>query len=118
MVSENTQIGNMIGSNFVQGSQVYGNVIAGPGRSLENSRESISKFLMEFKGNIKDLNLSSEAEAEAEAEILTLEAQMQSPKPKASIIREGLSSIRSILEGVAGSIVATGLLKMLATIIV
>jgi hypothetical protein len=41
--------------------------------------------------------------AELEAEIETIKSQLKSPKPKAGIIREGLKSIRTILESCVGS---------------
>jgi hypothetical protein len=48
----------------------------------------------------------SEAVRELRAEIVTLKAQAESPKPKRSVIRESLSSVRAILEGAAGEVLA------------
>lgn len=44
--------------------------------------------------------------AEVEAEVATLEAQAKSPAPKASIVRETVASLRSLLENAGGSILA------------
>ncbi len=43
------------------------------------------------------------------AELATLKAQSESPKPKRSIIRESLSSLRAVLEGAAGEVLASNL---------
>ena len=61
--------------------------------------------------------LNQEDAAELEAEVLTIEHQVASPKPKQLIISESLKSARSILEGVTGSVLATGLLTQLASLI-
>ncbi len=51
----------------------------------------------------------SEEVRELRAEVQTLRAQSESPKPKRSIIRESLSSLRAILEGAAGEVLASNL---------
>jgi AbiTii len=48
----------------------------------------------------------SEEIRELRAEVATLKAQSESPKPKRSVIRESLSSVRAILEGAAGEVLA------------
>jgi hypothetical protein len=58
------------------------------------------------------LGLKSEAGAEAEAEAKTVEVQLDSPRPKASIILEGLKSIRAIVEGAAGGAAAQLLIEL------
>jgi hypothetical protein len=47
--------------------------------------------------------LNEEEKAEIQAEIATVNAQLESPKPKKLTITQGLQTIRSILEGCAGS---------------
>lgn len=54
--------------------------------------------------------LDERQRSELGADINTIEAQMRSPKPKESIIREGLRSIRNILEGAVGSGLAAAVL--------
>jgi hypothetical protein len=53
---------------------------------------------------------------ELRAEIATLRAQANSPKPKRSVIRESLSSVRAILEGAAGEVLASHL-PLLASVL-
>lgn len=58
----------------------------------------------------------SEGVGELRAEVATLRAQVQSPKPKRGIIRESLHSLRAILEGAAGEVLASHL-PMLASVL-
>lgn len=44
----------------------------------------------------------------AEANIVTCSSQLQSPQPNETIIRDGLSSIRTVVEVVAGNSIAAG----------
>jgi AbiTii len=54
-----------------------------------------------------EMRLPADAHAELLAELETLRAQAASPKPKAGIITECLQSVRRILEGAAGNVLAT-----------
>jgi hypothetical protein len=68
----------------------------------------------------RDANLATlevSQRSELMAEIGTVEAQLGSSKPKEVIIREGLSSIRNILEGAVGSALAAGILPRLASLL-
>jgi hypothetical protein len=62
---------------------------------LESIAEDRSKIVM-----------SPEVSAEFDAEVQTVQAQIKSPNPKQSVIREGLLSMRRILEGAGGRIAA------------
>lgn len=57
-------------------------------------------------------DLDGESKAEAEAELTTLEVQLASPKPKSGVIREALSSLKTILEGAGGSVAGHLLLEL------
>jgi len=78
---------------------------------------AVHAFVDLFKQNLGSLDLPDEPRQETEAELHTLESQIHSPKPKSSIIREGLSSLRRILEGAGGGAVAQLLLRELAKLI-
>ena len=52
---------------------------------------------------------NSEEVRELRAEVATLRAQSESPKPKRSVIRASLSSLRAVLEGAAGEMLASNL---------
>ena len=105
-------IGNMQNSQLQQGS-------SNSTQSLNVTQTSVdlADFIKELKKSIPDLNLGLEDLDELKAEVSTIEHQRSSPKPKNLIISESLKSIRNILEGVTGSIIATELLKQLASII-
>jgi hypothetical protein len=53
------------------------------------------------------MNLTAIAHAELLAELHTLRAQGTSPRPTIGIIRETVESVRRILEGASGNMLAT-----------
>jgi uncharacterized protein YeaC (DUF1315 family) len=71
---------------------------------------AFKELLLKEKDNI---GLGVDEAAELDSDIKTIEAQIQSPKPKDSILRGSLDSIRKILEGAAGNLLASGLLNHL-----
>lgn len=83
-----------------------------------SSVESISKFIQRLKGHISDLNLNPEDKREVEAEIATINTQLSSSRPKAGIIKECLGSLRRILEGAGGGILASQFAQEIAKLLV
>lgn len=83
----------------------------------DSSLSSIADFLNLLSNARDELELQASASAELDAEIATLETQLASPRPKQPIINEALRSVRNILEGVAGSSIASGLLATLAALL-
>ncbi|MBC7944821.1 MAG: hypothetical protein H7X91_06090 [Burkholderiales bacterium] len=81
--------------------------------TLELNISRLRDVVKVLKVSVDELPLSAELKAELLAEIQTLESQSNSPKPKESILRESLDSVRRILEGAAGSLVASGLLNQI-----
>lgn len=75
--------------------------------------EKVRDFVTEARGSISKLELEPDQKKELEAELQTLESQLASPKPKMMVIKECLRSSRSILEGLVGSAIASGLLHKL-----
>lgn len=76
------------------------------------AQDDTAKFLYDLKQILSDLAVSKEIKDELSADIKTVESQVQSPKPKPSIIHEGLRSIRNVLEGAGGEIVAPLLVQL------
>ena len=74
--------------------------------------QTISNFINEVREKVNQIDLKPVDRKELESELVSVEAQVKSPKPKTLIIKEGLKSIRSILEGAGGG-VATSLLSKL-----
>lgn len=70
----------------------------------------LKKFIRSLKESLDAIGIEGENKDELISEIRTLESQTESPKPKHSILRESLISVRKILEGAAGNLVASGLL--------
>jgi hypothetical protein len=71
----------------------------------------IKQFISEVKRNLEKLDINDDAKEELVTDIQTVELQLNSSKPKDKIIKEGLASIRNILEGIGGSLIASGLLE-------
>ncbi|XDD52966.1 hypothetical protein AB3N62_10780 [Leptospira sp. WS4.C2] len=106
-VTNNIQ--NMQNSQLLQSNSGTNNFI--------NNIEKINDFIKNIEESLKDLNLKNEIKSEIISEIETLKIQSKSPKPKSQIMRESLLTIRSILEGITGSLIASGLLFQIDKII-
>ncbi|MCG3142526.1 MAG: hypothetical protein HDKAJFGB_03995 [Anaerolineae bacterium] len=91
--------GNVVGSQLNQQSPGSSQSIA----SQFHESQEIENLLIQLERSLDALNLKETEDLEARSEIATLRAQIQSPRPKRSIVSEGLASLRSILEGAAGS---------------
>jgi hypothetical protein len=66
--------------------------------------------------SIEMLGVSSEKMQELQSEIDTIGAQLRSSAPKKSIVTECLRSTRSILEGAAGSALASSLMSQVTAL--
>jgi len=106
-----TNIGTMNNSQLQQNSS-GSQVIVGTDIATQ-----VTAIVDAVFSNMADLKLSPVAKDELVAELETLRAQAASPKPKTSILKEGLQSVKAILEGAAGNVVASGLLSSLAPVI-
>lgn len=71
--------------------------------------EALTELIRLLNSAKSTLPLESSIRAEYVAEIQTLESQASSPKPKTTILAESLKSIRTILEGAAGNVLASDL---------
>jgi hypothetical protein len=85
-----------------------------PGSLIQNSFNAKTP---EFAGLIKDireaiprLNLEKSKSAQMYADVETIEVQIGSPAPKYTVISESVSSIRSIINGIAANVITSGLL--------
>jgi len=105
----NNNIGSMNNSQLQQGTHGSTQIL-----DINSSLEGLNDFLSVLNDSSAQLSLMREQQSELEAEIKTIQSQLESPKPKQSIISKCLGSIRSILEGAAGNVTATGLLAELA----
>ena len=76
----------------------------------------LTDLLRALTDAVDKLGASQEDRAELRAEIATIRAQLASPRPKNTIVAESLRSIRTVLEGAAGNMLASALLPQLAAV--
>ena len=92
----------MIGSQIQQGSNQSSQVST----FTNNDLEATLKFVSDLRSQLPELKLNEEIQAEITSDIETIEAQAKSPHPKSTVIKECLSSIKTVLEGIAGNVIA------------
>jgi len=85
-------------------------------KTVEFDVGQVIKLIEALKITIDIVGINQHGKLELQSEIQTLEAQAKSPKPNNSIIAESLSSVRRILEGTSGNLVASGLLNQIGTL--
>jgi len=74
---------------------------------MENDFKSLLPFLLRLQEGLAALKLDAQSEQQAKADIATVQTQATAPRPNRTIIKESLQSLRTILEGAAGSAAAT-----------
>lgn len=79
--------------------------------------QAIADLVKEIGSSVHLLRIGRDLEGELLAEIATVESQAASPRPKKGIVSESLKTIRNILEGASGSVLATGFLTELGKFI-
>ena len=72
----------------------------------------INSFINAVCEILPQLSLTNTSQEELKAEVNTIKAQVGSPKPKDGIIKQSLSSIKSILEKASGTAVAQLLIEL------
>lgn len=105
-------IDKMIGSQIQQGTYQSTQVAT----FSQGDLHTIAEFIQTLKGRLPELQVEHAKKEEIEAEIASVEVQLNSPRPKPAIIKECLASLRTILEGMAGNVIATLLLQQLTNI--
>jgi|SRR5579871_4937529 len=76
----------------------------------EASDPEFKKVLKQINDALPSLEIAADDKKQISAELTTIEAQIESPAPKYTIVSESFNSIRSILEGVAGNVISSGLM--------
>jgi hypothetical protein len=74
----------------------------------------VKEILVSLKDSLEKIGVEGDQREQLLADIQTIEPQLSSPKPNSSIIREGIRSIRHILEQAAGNIIASGILQRMS----
>jgi hypothetical protein len=66
---------------------------------------------------LTELKLTADQNKQLAADLSTIEAQLSAPRPRRGTIGECLASVRNILEGCVGSLIASNLLQQLGQIL-
>ena len=103
---------NMVGSQIQQGTSESNQTYS----SSTSDYKDVFGFIMELEGKLDELQLDSSDAQEISADVSTIESQIKSSRPKNLIIKESLKSIRNILEGTTGSVIASMFLEKLSSI--
>ena len=95
----------MFGSNIQHGSP---GAVANASYNAYFSQNdpTLLRIMQQVKEKLETLELSPINKQELEADISTVEVQLRRPQPKSGVIIESLKSMRSILEGAMGSMIA------------
>lgn len=96
-----------VGTSQVQ----QGTVQSAQSIALELNLSNVRALMDELKMSIAELGLKADTEQQLRAEIATIEAQLAAPQPRRGLIGECLASVRNILEGCIGSLLASGILQ-------
>ncbi|MCU5440514.1 hypothetical protein PDN45_06280 [Bacillus cereus] len=75
--------------------------------------QKIEELLKTIKENLGQIDLDSGQKATINTNIEMIEKQKQLSNPNPVIIKEGFSTIRNVLEGVTGSLIASGIIHHL-----
>jgi hypothetical protein len=108
--NQTIHVETMTGSVIQQGT-------SGSNATVNFQIADVKGIVEQVKAAIDELPLSKSAKDELDAEVRTIEPQFSSPNPKRIVIVQCLSSMRAILEGVAGSLVATGIVREITKLI-
>jgi len=76
----------------------------------------VEDVVSQIKAAIPKLPLTAPARSELDIEIQTIELQLSSSNPKGRVIAECLHSARAIMEGITGSLIATGIIQAITQI--
>jgi hypothetical protein len=75
----------------------------------DTDKTAIADFIDTLKGHSAELRLDASAKGLLGAEIQIIETQVTSPSLNRQVVHESLHTIRNLLEGCAGSLIASGL---------
>lgn len=85
--------------------------------SYEVNKEDITNLLKELKSNYKSLNLEKDKISAIEENIISLEGMINDNDFEKSKVSKVLISLKNILEGTTGSILASGLIYMISQLL-
>ncbi|MFR3816692.1 MAG: hypothetical protein ACLTXC_11430, partial [Turicibacter sp.] len=75
--------------------------------------EKLSEYIIFLKSNIDNLKLEHSELERLKSAVKGIESNLSQNLSEKSYFQEGLATIRNVLEGITGSIIASGLLSQL-----
>lgn len=84
----------------------------------EGDLADLEQFVQEFRELIEESDINDDVERELRADLAAIESQVDSPNPKPGIVKESLTSLRSVLEGVGGSLLASGVAEQIPALLI
>lgn len=99
-------IENMYHSQIQQGTDHSTQTMTTQGPNLQEIRQLVESL----KPVVDQLGLERTTKEQLLADIQTVEPQLSAPKPNRSILKESMLSIKTVLEGAAGNILASEIL--------
>lgn len=109
---------NVIYANTISNSPIQqGNVASSQTITIIDHRQELAEFLDRLRRELPQVELDARKQQIVESNAAAVESQLDSPEPNDSIVRAGLSSIRSVLEEASGNVVAAGLLTSLNSLV-
>jgi len=85
--------------------------------TLHYQATDVADIVARVKAELGRLPLSSEDQSELDIQVRTVESQLTARRPNQIVVRECLRSARAILEGIAGSLVATEIVHKITQIV-
>jgi low affinity Fe/Cu permease len=80
-------------------------------------RDELIKYISTLKENIDKVGLESEKLSVITENVEVIESEIKKENTKPKVINECLGTIRNVLEGVAGSLIASGLIHQMGIFI-
>jgi len=103
IISVGQMINSQVQQNSPHASQMWVHDLA--------DYESLDQLVKRLEKCSSELELSSQERAEIHRHVQTIKTQMASSEPKVDLIQKCLGSVKRILEGMVGSILASELLR-------
>lgn len=116
MNTTNNFYGNISNSQIQQNTQNSAQTLS-ISETYEKSAELSQWLSTEFNNHIKEINLDTERLNIIEDTLKGLNSELNKENPSNKFVKEGLSTLRNLLEGVSGSIIASGLIYQLGLFI-
>ena len=102
-------VGSMVNSQIQQASNGSIQTL----QITENNLKELASLMVEIDELSKSGGLDSVNKADLDAGVSTVKAQLSASKPSPTIISEAVRSIRTVLEGAAGNVLAQAILARL-----